>query len=54
MYNRALYVYLNACTPMHPHRNPLHPLCSCSGYGPEDTILSLMLICLHSMTPQEG
>jgi len=39
MYNRALYVYINASTYMHPHWKPLHPLCSWSGYGPEDTIL---------------
>jgi len=53
MDNRALYVYINACTYMHLHWKPLHPLCSWSGYGPEDKILILMLIYLYSMTPQE-
>lgn len=29
VYNRPLFTYINLCN---PHRKPLHPLCSWSGY----------------------
>ena len=33
MYNRALCMHTNVRTCMDPQWKPLHPLCSCSGYG---------------------
>jgi len=36
MYNSPLYKYINVCVYMWPKL--LHPLCSCTGYGPSGTL----------------
>jgi len=38
MYDRALYTYINVSMYIHPHRKPLHPPRSRSGYGPLDNV----------------